>query len=231
MFGYVVWVSELKVLHSDNHLLGVLKPAGVPIVPDSSGDRSLLEMAKDWVKVEFNKPGEVFLGVVHRLDRPVSGVVLFARTSKAAARLSESWRKNEVEKYYWAIGNGTIDADSGELTQHLFKDRDRNQVRIVGEGFEGAKLARTCWKILGREKGRVFLEMEPITGRSHQLRIAARHLGATLLGDLKYGSEQALSDRSIALHAWRLNVPHPTREERVEIIAPPSEVFRRLWKV
>lgn len=219
-----------QILHSDNHLLAMAKPAGLPVVPDSSEDESLLDQGKIWLKQEFHKPGKVFLGVVHRLDRPVSGVVMFARTSKAAGRLSEAWRRNDVSKIYWAIGSGTVNEDSGELEQWLLKDRARNIVHAVTPGVEGAKKACTHWRVLGRSKGNVFLEMEAITGRSHQLRVAAATLGVPLLGDLKYGACEPLSDRSVALHARRLEVPHPTRDERVEVEAPLPEIFARLWK-
>jgi 23S rRNA pseudouridine1911/1915/1917 synthase len=155
---------------------------------------------------------------------------MFARTSKAAGRLSDAWRRNDVRKIYWAIGSGTVDEDSGEIEQWLLKDRARNIVRAVAPGVEGAKKACTNWRVLGRTNDKVFLEMEAITGRSHQLRVAATTLGIPLLGDLKYGAREPMSDRSVALHARRLEVPHPTRDERVEVEAPPPEIFERLWK-
>ncbi|MDP6941316.1 MAG: RluA family pseudouridine synthase [Planctomycetota bacterium] len=213
-------MSELKVLFVDNHILMVAKPACLPVVPDSSGDESLLDQAKAWVKEKYNKPGNVFLGVVHRLDRPVSGVVCFARTSKAASRLSESWRNNNVRKVYTGLGLGAVLEDSGSLTQWLLKDRDRNIVRVVEPETDGAKKAETEWKVLRRKTGKVLLELIPVTGRAHQLRLAAASLGAPLEGDLKYGAERALPNRSIALHAGELEVPHPTKEERVLVTEP-----------
>ncbi len=212
-------MSGLKVLYVDNHLLMVLKPACLPIVPDSSGDESLLDQARAWVKKEYSKPGNVFLGVVHRLDRPVSGVVCFARTSKAASRLSEAWRSNTVFKTYQGLGVGDVLEDSGHLTQWLIKDRERNVVRVVTAETTGAKKAETKWKILRREKGKVLFELIPITGRAHQLRLAAATLGAPLEGDIKYGATKALPDRSIALHAGELEVPHPTKGDRVAVKA------------
>ncbi|MDP6128376.1 MAG: RluA family pseudouridine synthase [Planctomycetota bacterium] len=212
-------MSGLKVLYVDNHLLMVLKPACLPIVPDSSGDESLLDQARAWVKKEYSKPGNVFLGVVHRLDRPVSGVVCFARTSKAASRLSEAWRSNTVFKTYQGLGVGDVLEDSGHLTQWLIKDRERNVVRVVTAETTGAKKAETKWKILRREKGKVLFELIPVTGRAHQLRLAAATLGAPLEGDIKYGATKALPDRSIALHAGELEVPHPTKDDRVAVKA------------
>jgi 23S rRNA pseudouridine1911/1915/1917 synthase len=218
-------VTALEVLHLDNHLLAVAKPAGVPVVPDASGDASLLDVAKAWLKSELDKPGAVFLGVVHRLDRPVSGVVLFARTSKSAARLAEQFRSRSVRKAYLAVLEGDLAADAGELEQWLLKDERANRVRAVAARSEGAMRAATSWKVAARKQGRTLLLLEPQTGRPHQLRVAAAEgLGAPILGDLKYGASRALADASIALHAWRLSIEHPTRREPVQLGCPVPEV-------
>jgi len=217
----------VEVLFADNHLLALAKPAGMPCVPDESGDRSLLERAKEWVKAEKNKPGAVYLGVVHRLDRPVSGVVVFARTSKAAARLSEAFRSRAVEKLYWGVSASAPRADAGVLEQWLLKDEQRNLVRAVASERPGAQLARTAWRVLARapasasERARVLLEFRPETGRPHQLRVCAATLGCALLGDLKYGARAPLADRSIALHARALELAHPTKPERVRLACEP----------
>ncbi|MFT7485358.1 MAG: 23S rRNA pseudouridine1911/1915/1917 synthase [Candidatus Paceibacteria bacterium] len=205
--------AALEVLHCDNHLLVLNKPAGLPTVPDDSGDASLLDLGKAWIKTEYNKPGAVFLGVVHRLDRPVSGVLLFARTSKAAERLSQQFRERETEKVYWGLVLETLEKTSGEIEHWLWKDRDRNRVHVVDEGREGAKFARTSYRYLGQKQGGTWLELRPHTGRSHQLRVACASLGSPLLGDLKYGAERPLSDKSIALHARRLGIVHPTLKQ------------------
>lgn len=214
-------MSSLEVLHACNHVLCVNKPPGLPVVPDSSGDESLLELARAWVKVEYRKPGEVFLGVVHRLDRPVSGVVCFARTSKGAARLGESFRTKTARKSYVAI---TVSprpegvAAAGTIEHWLLKDSARNVSRVVREGTQGAKLARSEYRFT---RGGTRVELSPVTGRSHQLRVALASLGTPILGDLKYGAERPLPDKSIALHARRLVLPHPTRDELVDVVAPP----------
>ncbi len=207
---------RLTILFEDNHLLAVNKPAGVPTVPDASGDPSLLDAAKAYLKEKYSKPGEVYLGVVHRLDRPVGGVLLFARTSKAASRLSSAWRTGEILKEYrgWSQArNPRAEAQgSGEVEQWLVKDEERNVVRAVSEAraaWERAKHARTRWRIERATVRGTFLELVPESGRPHQLRMACSALGLPLAGDLKYGAEQPLPDASIGLHAVRLVVPHP----------------------
>ncbi len=218
----------LSVLLCDNHLLAAAKPAGLPCVPDSSADESLLDQARRHVEVEFEKPGRAWLGVVHRLDRPVSGVVLFARTSKAAERLTRCFREREVEKRYLGVVEGGPPEDAGEVEQWLLKDRSTNHVRAVRGPMEGAREARTRWRVLARDRERTLVELHPETGRPHQLRVAMRTLGCPLVGDLKYGAARALEDRSIALHAARLVVAHPTRDERVCVESAPPD--RPWWR-
>ncbi len=206
---------SLVILHSDNHLLAVEKLAGLPIVPDESGDDSLFDLARSWIEVEFDKPGRAFLGVVHRLDRPVSGVVLFARTSKAARRLTDQFRERTVQKSYLGLCQGDLPAESGRVEHWLLKDRDKNRVKVCDGERAGAKLAVTSWRVLGRAAGQTLVELKPETGRSHQLRVAVASLGAPLLGDLKYGATEPLPDKSVALHAAALEVEHPTLRERM----------------
>jgi len=221
--------APLEVLHCDNHLLAVVKPACLPCVPDASGDESLLERAKAWVRREHAKPGEVFLGVVQRLDRPVSGVVVFARTSKGARRLSEQFRARATRKLYRGVVAGAPREREGQLEQWLWKDAARNRVEVRAEGARGAKRAATRWRVLRSSGGRALLELEPLSGRSHQLRVACAALGAPLLGDLKYGAREPLSDGSIALHALALELAHPTRGERLRFeCAPPDAPW---WRV
>jgi len=206
----------LRVVFEDNHLLAVAKPAGVPVVPDESGDESLLDQAKAWVKERYAKPGAVFLGVVHRLDRPVSGLVLFARTSKAASRLSAAFRGRDVRKRYVALGHGRPARRSGVLVQWLAKDERARRTAVVPEGR--GQRAETVWRVLESRGGVTCFELEPRTGRPHQLRVAARSLGCPLLGDLKYGAPQPLPDRSIALHADRMELVHPVRKEPLVLV-------------
>lgn len=217
---------DLNVLYSDNHLLAVAKPAGMPCVPDESGDESLLDLGREWVRVEFNKPGNVFLGVVHRLDRPVSGVVLFARTSKAASRLTDQFKARTTVKRYLGVVQGRPVEDKGELHQWLEKLPDRNRVIRHDSPSRNAKEAVTSWRLMDVDGPISLIEFIPHTGRSHQLRVAAATLGTPLLGDLKYGAKKPLADKSIALHAETLEVDHPTKDERVAVgCAPPAGVW------
>jgi 23S rRNA pseudouridine1911/1915/1917 synthase len=226
---------SLEVLLHDNHLLAVAKPAGQPCVPDESGDESLLDQAKEWVRVTYAKPGAAFLGVVHRLDRPVSGLVVFARTSKAAQRLTRAFRERSVEKVYWAIGEGRVPAGRGRVEHWLAKDGRANTVRVCAEGAHGAKLAETLYRSIAAASrasfGRTGFVLRPETGRSHQLRVACASLGSPLLGDLRYGAGAALPDRSIALHAARLAFAHPTRDEHIELeLEPPARPWWDAWQ-
>ena len=213
--------AEPSILHCDNHLLVVSKPACLPVVPDDSADESLFEQCRAWIRKTFDKPGEAYLGVVHRLDRPVSGVIVFARTSKAAARLTEQFRSRSVEKLYWGMGRGQLPGTEGRVDQWLLKDERKNLVRTVAPETEGARHAVTDWRLLARDGRLVWLELHPWTGRSHQLRVAAATLGAPLVGDLKYGAQRPLPDKSIGLHARAIEVDHPTRKERLRFECPP----------
>jgi len=220
--------DHLTVLHADNHLLVVRKPGGVPTVPDASEDPSLLDQAKAWVAREYDKPGAVYLGVVHRLDRPVSGVVCFARTSKAAGRLQPAFAERRVEKTYWGVTARPPERADGELEHWLLKDQARNTVRVVEAGHPGARQAVTRWRVLEERPGACLVELVPLTGRSHQLRVAMATLDRPLLGDLRYGAARPLPDRSVALHARSLGLEHPVGEEplRFEAAPPATDVWR-----
>jgi 23S rRNA pseudouridine1911/1915/1917 synthase len=211
---------NLDILFEDNHVVAVAKPAGVPIVPDASGDESLFDAARAWIEAEYAKPGRAWLGVVHRLDRPVSGVVVFARTSKAASRLAQAFARREAHKTYFAVGLGAVADDEGTLEQWLWKDGDRNRVHVRAAGAAGAKQAITAWRVAARAGERVLFELSPETGRPHQLRVACATLGAPLAGDLRYGAREPLPDRSIALHAARLELIHPVRRTPLALEAP-----------
>lgn len=227
-------MRDLEVLHCSNHALCVVKPACVPTVPDDSGDTSLVDLGKGWIAREFEKPGAVFLGVVHRLDRPVSGVLVFGRTSKGAARLTRAFHDRVAKKTYVAVTSappgGEGAAATGEVQHWLVKRGSKNVVRIVPEGTEGARLAVTRYRVLAKDGPRRLVQLEPVTGRPHQLRVAMASLGAPLLGDLKYGADAPLPDRSLALHALSLEVPHPTADEPIRASTPAPDGRDLPWR-
>ncbi len=206
------------VLFEDNHLLAIDKPSGLPAA-HFDGDTGTADLwAKEYLRAKYQKPGNVFLGVVHRLDRPTSGVLLFARTSKAAARLSEQFRDGTAAKVYLAVTTGCHWDDMGELRDWLLHDDPARRVRAVPPDTPGAKAAETAYTVLARDAGRTLLELRPKTGRKHQLRVQLASRGGPIVGDAKYGSPVPLGD-AIALHAKSLTVAHPTRGEPVALVA------------
>jgi 23S rRNA pseudouridine1911/1915/1917 synthase len=210
-----------RVLYEDNHCLAVDKPAGLLTQGDLTGDPNLVDWAKADLKRRYAKPGNVYVGLVHRLDRPVSGVVLLARTSKAAARLSEQFRAGTVEKVYWAVVEGQVPAEEGQWTDRLVKDEARNVVTTARQGGTEARLA---FRVLKRSARTTTLELRPITGRSHQLRVQLASRGLPIVGDRKYGAATTLragdGGRRIALHARRLEFTHPTTRARIAVESP-----------
>ena len=217
----------MDVLYTDNHLLVVVKPAGVLSQADRTGDDDLLTQGKRYIKQEFSKPGRVFLGLVHRLDRPVSGVMVFARTSKAADRLSRAFRERTIEKRYIAVVEGML-TGSGEREDWLVKGHGR--VRTVEATHPGAKRAALRWRGLGQRNGRSLVEVDLLTGRPHQVRIQLAALGHPILGDLRYGARDEFDGRNLALHAYRLGFEHPVRKEPMCFAAMPLETWRGFFE-
>lgn len=214
------------VLYEDNHLLVVSKPAGLPTMGTPDGVPTLLTLAKEYVKQRYQKPGNVYLGVMSRLDAPVTGVVLLARTSKAAARLTEQFRTHTVEKRYWAIVEGVFDSPEGDLVDWLSHDDRHRRMHIVGATHPGAKEARLSYQRKGLIKGNSWLEVELETGRKHQIRLQLSHHGHPIVGDRKYGSREPFS-AGIALHSRRLVISHPTTGSCLEFEAPLPDTWRR----
>ncbi len=207
----------MHVLHCDNHVIVVYKPAGVPVQADDSGDLDLLSRTRRWIEVEFRKPGKAFVGLVHRLDRPARGLVAIARTSKGAARLSEQFRSRTVSKRYQAVVHGIPPQAQGELRDWLLSDEKGSRITKTGVGAE----ASLRYQVAAVRSGRALLDIDLLTGRKHQIRVQLASRGWPIVGDLRYGAALPLPDRSIALLAQRLSFDHPTAALRLSFEAPP----------
>ena len=220
--------QKLKVLYEDNHLIAVHKPAGWLVQADETKDTPLSEFVKQYIKIRYNKPGDVFLGVVHRLDRPVSGLVIFARTSKALSRMNQLFRERAIQKTYLAIVEERPKELEGHLTHYLIKDRQKNKAKaFVSKRTKEAKKADLDYRLLASIANHHLLEIKPLTGRPHQIRVQLSKMGCTIRGDLKYGAHQKNRNGSIHLHSHQLSFIHPVKKVPVEITAfPPKE---QLW--
>lgn len=221
--------SKLHVLYEDNHILAVIKPAGLATMGAADDEPTMLALAKNYIKRRYNKPGNVYLGVVSRLDAPATGVVLFARTSKAAARLTEQFRTHAVEKVYWALVAGILEPAAGSFLDYLGKDEEHHRMHIVGAMLPGAKLAKLSYRRLTGIRGHSLVEIVLQTGRKHQIRLQLADHGHPILGDRKYGSLYSFSS-GIALHARRLAITHPVKGDRIVLEAPLPAAWLR-WGV
>lgn len=215
----------LDVLFEDNHCLAISKPSGVASAHFQGDQATLDQLVKRYLKTKYQKPGNVFLGVVHRLDKPVSGVLLFARTSKAAARLSEQFRESTVEKVYWAIVEGEVVSAAGTLEDWLRKDAESRHVEVVEPRTPGARQALLHYQRRGQHGGLTWLEVRPQTGRTHQLRVQLAHHGHPIYGDARYGSVRTFGP-AIALHARSLTFLHPISYEPVTLTAEVPRTWR-----
>lgn len=216
---------SLEVLYEDNHLLAVNKPAGLPTMGVEAGTPSAWRLARDYVKRKYDKPGNVFLGVVSRLDAAVTGVVVFARTSKAAARLSEQFRDADVAKVYWAAVERPPSPPAGSCRDWLVKDERRQRMVVTTEGTPEAREARLTYRTLRSTKQATVLEVRLETGRKHQIRVQLASRGWPIIGDAKYGSTRTFP-AGIALHARSLTVMHPVRKAPLTLLAPWPESWR-----
>ncbi len=211
------------VLYEDNHCIAVVKPAGVPVAGDESGDVSLLDEVRYHLKEKGNKPGKAFAGLVHRLDRPVGGVMIFGKTSKGAARLSEQIRSGIFQKTYLALVEGVPEDGEGEIVQWLKKNEAVNRVTAYPRETEGAKRAELTYRVLKSDGGYALLEIKPKTGRPHQIRVAMKSLGTPIAGDTKYGAKPS-ADGAIALFASSITFQKPVGNEMITVTADPPSV-------
>lgn len=231
MPSYKSKMKALEVIYEDNHLLVVNKPAGMLVQGDKTGDMPLVEHGKAYIKEKYQKPGDVFLGVVHRLDRPVSGVVAFARTSKALSRMNELFRQNEVKKTYWAIVRQRPFDPEGSLTHWLVKDTTKNITKAYKKPSKGGKEATLSYKLLAESHGLYLLEVYPHSGRPHQIRVQLASMGCPIRGDVKYGYDKPNEDGNINLHARRLEFIHPVKKEPLTLFAKlPADSFWKLFR-
>lgn len=221
--------QKLTILYEDNHLIVVLKPQNVPTQADSSGDKDLLTMVKDYIKTAYDKPGEAFAGLVHRLDRPTGGVMVFAKTSKAATRLCDQIKDGSFEKHYLAVVVGTPRDRQARLTDYLKKDEKNNTVVVVPAAIEGAKKAELTYKVLESSPKLSLVDIKLLTGRSHQARVQMQHIGTPIFGDVRYGGDTLAKGHNLALWAYELRFYHPTTKMPMVFVAyPPTD--KTPWK-
>lgn len=219
----------MDVLYEDNHLIVVNKAAGEITQGDRTGDETLPDLLKQYLKEKYNKPGNVYLGVIHRLDRPTSGIVVFAKTSKALSRMNELFRKDQVKKVYHAIVEAPPSQPAGVLRHFLKKNEPQNKSYVVSRHTPGAKEAILQYSTIAYSDNYTLLEIELQTGRHHQIRVQLSSIGCIVRGDLKYGARRSLPDGSISLHAYSLSFTHPVTKEELHITAPyPSH--DTLWQ-
>lgn len=232
-------MEDLKILYEDNHIIVVVKEPGIPTQEDKTGDKDMLTIVKEYIKVKYNKPGNVYLGLVHRLDRMVGGVMVFAKTSKAASRISEYIRQKNVKKRYLAVVNGTLPVSDQkvELRNYLVKNERLNMSRVVDSTTKGSKEAILEYKVLknftynGKDYSLVDIDLH--TGRHHQIRLQFAHIGHPLYGDIKYGQKVNKVGQNLALFSYYLSFFHPTKDEYLEFEFKPTELDKRdkIWDV
>lgn len=222
---FPILINMVKVLYEDNHLIAVFKPAGILVQGDETKDECLMDQVKEYLKEKYHKPGQVFLGLLHRLDRPVSGVVLFAKTSKGAARLSEQIRTHKVEKIYNALIEGKLKNKKGTLINWILKNEKTNKVQVFDKETKDALYAELSYEVLKEKDGKSLVKIILKTGRPHQIRAQFAHLGHPLVGDVKYGAKEALKDQSIALSAVSLTFKTATGDDNKTISIEPNFVI------
>lgn len=209
-----------NILYEDNHLIAVNKPFGMPSQGDESGDESVFDWVKEYIRVTYHKPGNVYTALLHRLDRPTGGILLLAKTSKAAARMSRQFQKKQVQKTYLALTEHAPPKPQDVLTHHLKKLAGKNIVRAYPRPVEGSKPAELSYQLLRQANGLALLEVQPVTGRRHQIRVQLASIGCVIKGDVKYGETTFNADKSICLLAHRLTVTHPTKKEPLTLELP-----------
>ena len=217
-----------NILFEDNHLIALNKMPGEIVQGDKTGDKPMSEVIKDYLKEKLQKPGSAFIGVVHRIDRPVSGIVIFAKTSKALVRMNELFREKKIKKTYWAVVKNKPPEESGTLIHYLKKDEAKNKSKAYDHEVSGSLRSWLDYKVIGQSDNFYLIEVAPETGRHHQIRVQLAAIGCQIKGDLKYGFPRSNADGSIHLHARKIEFTHPVRKESISLFAPvPDDV---VWK-
>jgi 23S rRNA pseudouridine1911/1915/1917 synthase len=214
----------IEILYEDNHLIVINKKSGDIVQGDKTGDKPLPDYVKDYLREKYKKTGNIFCGVIHRLDRPVSGIVIFAKTSKALSRMNELFRDKDIQKTYWAIVENKPIKQSNRLENYLLKNQQKNKSRAFLKPQNGALKAVLDYQVVKNLNRYTLLEVKPITGRHHQIRVQLSQMGCVIKGDLKYGAKRSNKDASICLHAREISFIHPVKKEMIKVIAPvPNE--------
>ena len=212
---------NFTVLYEDNHLIAVKKLSGEIVQSDQTGDITLAESVKSYIKKKYRKPGEVFLGIIHRLDRPVGGVIVFARTSKALSRMNELFREKKIKKEYWAIVDEKPPLEKDRLINWVKKNQEKNRSRAYDTEVNESKKAILCYQLVGRSRNYFYLKINPLTGRHHQIRVQLSNIGCRIKGDVKYGAKRTNKDGGIHLFAKSISFIHPIKKEPLIISANP----------
>ena len=215
----IVQPFKLEVLFEDNHLIAVNKPSGIPVQRDITEDEALVDIVKEYVKEKHNKPGDVFLGITHRIDRPVSGVVLFAKTSKALTRINELFRERTIKKKYWALTKNRPETETGRLVHYISKNAETFKAKIHIKEKPGTQKAILEYELISNIGDKNLLEIELFTGRHHQIRAQLSKINCPIIGDVKYGYDRGNRDRSICLHSRSLEFIHPIQKVGITITA------------
>lgn len=224
-------LDQKNILLEDNHLIAVNKMPSQIVQGDKTGDIPLSDLVKEYIRMKYQKPGNVFIGVIHRLDRPVSGVVLFAKTSKALSRMNDQFRNRSIQKKYWAIVRGKPAKENDTCIHYLLKNEKTNTSRVVSSEKEGGLRSELRYKSLKQGDNYSLLEVVLLTGRHHQIRVQLSSLGTPIVGDVKYGDKRANDDRSICLHARELEFEHPITKEKIKLKAtPPNQKYWDIFK-
>lgn len=222
-------LQTLNILFEDNHLIIINKKSGDIVQGDKTGDKPLNEIVKDYIKDKYKKPGEVYLGTPHRLDRPTSGIIVFTKTSKALARMNKLFQDRKVQKTYWAIVKNAPPKKQDTLTHYLRKNHQKNRSEAFANEFTGAKKAELTYQLIHSFNNYYLLEIKPFTGRHHQIRVQLTSIGCPIKGDLKYGFPRSNPDASISLHARKIEFTHPISKESISVRACPISKDV-LWK-